>query len=110
MSTLDLGFGVSLQRLVKIRRTEPQISYPADNSHEAAHCLVVLIGGKDVLVSDYEEVNGCVVADVFVTAPTAHLPQVAVPGVPGTFVDVYAAMRWAESTGWDARQLREVLK
>jgi len=106
---IDLGFGVHVHRLVRMRRRDLPYEY-AGHGQEANHCLVCLVGGKPVLLVDAREDGKWVTADVFLTAPTAQFPQVALPGLPGKYVDVYAAMLWAAAQGWDARLVREALK
>lgn len=106
---VDLGFGVSVKKHVRIRRREENYRYDGKGS-ECNHCLVVLIGGKEVLIHDVRDEARWVVADVFITCPTSTLPQVQVAGMGGQFVDVHAAMCWAEGQGWEARRVREALK
>lgn len=106
---IDLGFGVHVHRHVRLRRREDQYVY-AGKGAEANHCLVVLVGGKQVLLHDACEEARWVVADVYLTSPQARLPQVSVAGSLGAFIDVHAAMCWAAGVGWDARKLREALR
>ncbi|OPZ66145.1 MAG: hypothetical protein BWY85_00081 [Firmicutes bacterium ADurb.Bin506] len=106
---LDLGFGVHLRKHVRIRRRDSHYDFSGKGS-EANHCLVVLIGGKDVILRDPREEARWISADVYVTYPTSMIALSALPEHPGQYVDVHEAMRWAASQGWEARHLREALR
>jgi hypothetical protein len=106
---VDLGFGVRLRKHIRIRRREAHYDYTGKGS-EANHCLVVLVGGKDVILRDAREEARWVVADVYVTYPTSMIALADLPDMTGQFVDVYAAMKWAAMQGWEARHLREALR
>jgi len=109
-ATLELGFDVVLRRQVRMRRSDPLINVPAGRMGDANHCLVILIGGKDVTLVEAKEERGVVTASVFLTHSGTELPAVDVPGLAGRFIDVYEALRWADAQGWNPKVVREALK
>jgi hypothetical protein len=110
-ASIDLDFSVSIHKFVKIRHKDNPLVLPDGSAHGANHCLVILIGGKDVMLANYhEEYNGSVTADVFLTAPASNLPQTSLEGATGTYVDVYAAMIWAAAHRFDAKVVREAVR
>lgn len=69
---IDLGFGVNVLKRVSIRRS-PIVS-TADDAQRANHCLIILVGGKRVVIGNVDHdlsETGIPTADVYVDAPGA---------------------------------------
>lgn len=108
-ANIELGFGVSVRKVVRLRRRAPVYLYDGF-APQANHCLVVLIGGKEVVLENPVEDGRAVIADVYFTAVGVFFPVVSIPGIVGSFISVHEAMHMASTLGWDARQVREGLK
>lgn len=107
---MDLGFGVFVQKEITVEGVTSTMV--KDQWKEATHCLVVLCGGKDVLLyvdGSEKRYVGRIYVPEWVPASPA-IPLSTPPGFKDGMVEVGSWMSWARDHGFDAKILRAALK
>lgn len=89
---IDLGFQTSVRRRVAIEGVD-RMSIPAAIADAAFHCMIILLGGRDLYVQtdDFSAINQAVRARVFVDDPDvpAATPGMLKPmGFPAPLLEV----------------------
>lgn len=103
---LSLGFGVHIQRSIVIEGVAS--SLPSTHYKNANHCLVIVLGGRDLLVhTDDTLIDGCLKGRVYIADPAPSAPDgtLAVPyGLDDPRMEVGLMWQWLEKTGFDPRE------
>ena len=110
--TLDLGFSVLARRVVTV-----SIPGLCTGTHykDAMHCLVILVGGKEIFVETSPESGSAdiVTAAVYVERPdVGRLPFTVEHKLYSTppLMAVAECMTWSAAHNFDAKLLRATLK
>ena len=109
---LDLGFGVSLNHSFSMLGFDPKL-VPDEQRREAVHALVVLIGGKNVLLEPESDKPNVKSARIYLNervygTPVGYVANV--PKLPRPILDVAMFMEWLSGVGFDAKRAREVIR
>jgi hypothetical protein len=104
---IDLGLGVHITRRIVLN------NYTVGDAEKAMHCLVILVGGKSVLVRvDDETIDGHVRGTVFTTETwnigDAEIPTESIDNV--VVRDTVAWMGWSGRNGHNPRVMRTAMK
>ncbi len=109
---LDLTLGVMLRRSITVEGVTA--ATVRGQWREATHCMVLLAGGREVLVyTDERNRGGAAIGRVYVPgiAPTnSPVPLEKPPGIDVACVEVSSWIRWVADFGFDDRRLRSALK
>lgn len=108
---LQLGFGVSIRKAVRLEGIEAA-DIPGRLASDAKHCLVVLLGGKKVLVHTDEHRRGrFLVGRVYLDERTYGDPVgMATPfGLDVTRLDVSTFYDWLRKRSYDIKLVKAVL-
>lgn len=103
---LSLGFGVRIQRSITIEGVDSSV--PSAHYKNASHCLVIVLGGRDLLVhTDDTTLDGHLKGRVYIADPASEAPDgtLAVPyGLDDPRMEVGLMWKWLERTGFDPRE------
>jgi hypothetical protein len=108
---LYLGFGIKLSKLFELDGVSAS-SVPVSYKSAAVHCLVVLLGGKRVLVQPENEKPTCKLARVFLNERIYGSPVGLVTNVDHLdhpILDVTPFFCYLAEHGFDVRRVHEVL-
>lgn len=108
---IDLGFGVRLVRVFALEGVDAR-QIPESQASEAVHALVVLIGGKQVLVRPEHRKSDARRASVFLNERVFGTPVgfvADVPGLPRPILDVAMFFNWIAARAFDIGLVREVV-
>lgn len=110
---LDLNFGVTLQKNIIVEGIDGH-AVPAAKRSDAMHCLVLLVGGRDLILhTDDSTIDGFLKSRVFLeaAAPAAPDGTLAVPyGLSEPRMEVGLAWAWAARGGFDHRGLAALMR
>lgn len=109
---LDLGFGVFKRHLFALEDIRVSDIPPALR-RDAAHCLVVLIGGKSVLLQPDTRKVSAKLARVYLTDRIHGSPvglAMHAPGFDRPVLDVTTYYQWLRGCDFDLDEVRSVLK
>lgn len=108
---LQLGFGVSIRKAVRLEGID-ESSVPQHCASEAKHCLVVLLGGKHLLVhTDAHRQARTLVGRVYLDERVYGDPVgMETPfGMDEFRLDVSVFYDWLRSQAYDIRMVKAVL-
>ncbi|KKL74226.1 hypothetical protein LCGC14_2067010 [marine sediment metagenome] len=108
---LQLGFGVSIKKLVLLEGIE-QKDIPRSSRSEAKHCLVVLVGGKKVLVqADAQRKDNYVVGRVFLDEKVYGDPEgmMTPHGMDKALLEISTFYAWLATQKYDIQEVKAVL-
>ncbi len=108
---IDLGFGVRTRRRVRVEGVD-QLGVPAPMQRLAYHCLVVLVGGKRLLVQiDNPRMEGSILGRVFLDERVYHNPEgmASVPGLDAERLEVGLYFNWLAGRKFDVTVVRRTL-
>ncbi len=113
-ASLDLGYGVSVVKNLVLEGVDTRGVPPARRS-EAVHCLVLIAGGRDLIIHSADDTlrDGFIRARVFLdVVPQAPLPagMCSPYGMDEVLVEVSMLYGWAATTGYDPSAVREAMK
>lgn len=104
---LYLGFGVTVQKSLLVEGLDIAALPPGRRS-EATHCLVLVVGGRDLLVhTDDTTLDGHLKARVYLADPAPQAPDgtLAVPyGLDEVRMEVGLMWQWIARGGFDPRE------
>lgn len=110
--SLHLPFGISVVKSVLLEDVELK-DVPPKLRQAAHHCLIVLLGGKDVVVhtSDENKRDGFVLGRVYLNERVYGAPAgMAVPfGLDAPMLEVSAFYRWLSGVNYDITAVKAVL-
>lgn len=107
---IDLGLGVRKQHIFALEDFQPK-SVPDALRSQATHCLVVLIGGKKLLVQPEHLRPDAKRARLFLAERIYGSPVGIVQHAPGfdrPILDVSVFMGWLSGADFDVAKVREV--
>lgn len=109
-ASLDLGFGITVLRKI-ILETVSISDIPEGCRDRAFHCLIVLLGGKQVLAKvDDKRRDGVLVGRVYLTQQLRQ-PPVELTKVQGyDLVDVSDLFHWLKFGRFDVEVLKAALR
>lgn len=111
--SLSLNFGISLQKNLVIEGIDGH-SVPQHLRSDAKHCLVCIVGGRDLLVhTDASTLDGFLKARVFLEEAAEGMPDgtLAVPyDTDQPRLEVGLMWRWAESRRFDPREVQRYMR
>jgi hypothetical protein len=103
---LSLGFGVRIQRSLQVEGIESSV--PSAQYQSALHCLVIVLGARDLLVhTDDTMIDGHLKARVYLASPAENAPDgtVALPyGMDEPRMEIGLMWQWLQRTGFDPRE------
>ena len=108
---LQLGFGVSIRKAVRLEGID-ESGIPRRNASDAKHCLVVLLGGKHLLVhTDAYRKGSMLVGRVYLDERVYGEPVgMTVPfGMDEFRLDVSVFYDWLRTHGYDISVVKSVL-
>lgn len=108
---VDLGFGVRISRTFQIDGIDSK-AIPADQVSAAVHALVVLVGGKSVLLSPEHTKPDARRGSVYLNERLHGTPVGFVGDVPGLskpILDVAMFFNWIAAQSFDVGLVREVV-
>ena len=108
---LQLGFGVSIRKAVRLEGID-ESSIPRHCARDAKHCLVVLLGGKHLLVhTDVHRQGRILVGRVYLDARVYGAPiGMEVPfGMDESRLDVSVFYDWLRGCRYDVGMVKAVL-
>ena len=112
MVYLDLGFGISLQKNLVVEGIDGSVVPPSQRP-AATHCLVIIAGGRDLLVhTDDTTLDGFLKARVYLAAETPAAPEgtLAMPyGIDLPRMEVGLMWQWVARHGFDPRAVGRCL-
>lgn len=108
---IDLGFGVRVVRTFTIEGINHD-TVPRELLKFAVHALVVLIGGKKVMVQPESELPDARLASVYLCErlhghPVGYVADI--PGLPQPILDVAMFFGWLSERSFEIRLVREVV-
>ncbi len=111
---LNLGFGVRVGKNLILEGVDAK-TIPQARRSDAMHCLVMIAGGRKLLVHTEDDTtrDGFIRARVYLDAvPRGMLPAgMCQPhGMEETKVEVSLLFGWAATTGFDVAQVRDVMR
>lgn len=112
---LDLNFGATLRKHLILESVDPS-SIPARQRADANHCMVLILGGQDLIVhTDDSAIDGFLRARVYldhaVPEGFAWPALTARPfGLDEHRAEVSMLYAWASAQGFDVAGLRAVLR
>jgi len=107
---VDLGFGVSVQKRVYIEGIDRELI--KSMSKAATHCLVVLLGGKRILLHVQKpDAEGQIIARVYLNERVYHDPEgfVTPAGVDKPMLEIGIYMPWLAGQGFDIATVKRTL-
>lgn len=107
---IDLGLGVHKQHIFALEDLQPK-RISDELRSKACHCLVVLIGGKRLLVQPEHLRPDAKRARLFLTEKIYGSPVGIVqhaPGIDRPILDVSVFMEWLSGSDFDVAKVREV--
>jgi hypothetical protein len=108
---LQLGFGVSIRKAVRLEGIEER-DIPRRNASDAKHCLVVLLGGKRLLVhTDAHREGRTLVGRVYLDERVYGEPVgMTIPfGLDESRLDVSTFYDWLRAHGYDINVVKSIL-
>jgi hypothetical protein len=108
---IDLGFGVRVARSFHLDGIDPK-TIPDAAARDAVHALVVLIGGKQVLVRPEHTRSDARRASVYLNERIFGTPVGFVgeaPGLPRAILDVAVFFNWIAAQSFNVALVREVV-
>tara|TARA_R100001086_G_scaffold120987_1_gene62317 strand:- start:1866 stop:2285 length:420 start_codon:yes stop_codon:yes gene_type:complete len=109
--SVDLGFGVHVNRVFLLADVRID-DIPQEHRQAAVHCLVVLIGGKSVLVEPEHLRENCRFARIFLTSRVYGHPVGLVlesPIFDRPVLDVGMFYQWLAGRDYDVAEVRSIL-
>lgn len=111
---MALAFGVRVAKNLVLEGVDSHSVPPARRS-EANHCLVIIAGGRDLLIHTDDDTtrDGFIKARVYLDAPLlgAMPAGVCQPyGIDEERVEVSLLYGWAASVGFDAARVRDAMR
>jgi hypothetical protein len=109
---VSLNFGVQVCKNVVMEGVDPR-AIPNAMRSDAQHCLVLLVGGKDLLVqTDDATLDGHLKARVFLDTPDQDLAWAAgfPDGLDRRYPEVATLYAWAGEQGYDPAAVRTALR
>ncbi len=105
---LSLNFGVTISKNIVVEGIDGH-AVPQARRHDAMHCLVLIVGGRDLLLhTDDSTLDGYLKSRVYLdgTAPSYPDGTVAVPyGLDEPRIEVGLLWSWAQRNNFDPRAL-----
>lgn len=108
---VDLGFGVRIVRAFTLEGLDNR-TVPDELATRAVHALVVLVGGKDVLIRPESMKPEARRAGVYLNTRIFGTPVgfvADVPGLPRPILDVAAFLNWIAAQDFDIALVRDVV-
>lgn len=110
---MALAFGIRVAKNLVLEFDSHTV--PGHRKSEAQHCLVLIAGGRDLLIHTDDDTtrDGFIRARVYVDAPVVgHVPAGVVQpyGIDEDRVDVAALYAWAGTAGFDPARVREAMR
>jgi len=107
---IDLGFGVSITKCVRVEGIDRDLI--KSRARLATHCMVVLIGGKRILVHvGKSNAEGPVVGRVYLDEKVYHEPEgYVIPlGLDAPKLEIGIYMTWLAAQGFDIAVAKRTL-
>lgn len=108
---VDLGFDVFVNRVFVLEDLRVN-DIPADKRRQAVHCLVVLVGGKNVYVQPESMSGTAKMARLYLAEKVFGSPVGLVQHIPGLarpLLDVSTFMGWLGGCGFELREVKAVV-
>lgn len=108
---VDLGFGVHVTRTFSVEGIDPK-AVRDDEATKAVHALVVLIGGKNVLIAPETRRSDARRASLYLNERLRGTPVGLVaeaPGLTRSVLDVAVFFNWIAERSFDVSLVREVV-
>jgi len=112
---LDLGLGVNVQKRVVIEGVGKHAlsRIPHHLRQAAMHCMIVLLGGKNLLVqvANVSTTDGCIICRVFIDAPIyVDNPALVIPkGFETPRLEVGKFYNWLSEGRFKVGRVKDVL-
>ena len=108
---LQLGFGVSIRKAVRLEGID-ESSVPRHHASDAKHCLVVLLGGKRLLIhTDVHRKGRTLVGRVYLDERVYGEPVgMGIPfGMDELRLDVSVFYEWLRANGYNVQAVKVML-
>jgi hypothetical protein len=108
---IDLGFGISVKKTVVLEGID-RADIPKTLVSKAKHCLVVLLGGKNILIHiDDEQKDGHLYGRVFLDQKVFGDPEGLIKpfGLDEPRLEVSTFYAWLKDQGFDIVLVKNIL-